>query len=121
MCDHIYTITESQRLDIMNMLKWAESALTEHVRAAEGKPWEDALRAERSACAYLWSALDLANTDERAETLEPPFQQECGGCGRINDAGDDVCLCDMERFRKERPDEYADMVEDGLIDPDECD
>lgn len=44
--------------------------------------------------------------------------QECGGCGRINEVGDDVCLCDMDRFRKERPDEYADMVADGLIDDD---
>lgn len=41
--------------------------------------------------------------------------RECGGCGRINNYGDDVCLCDMDRFRKERPDEYTDMVADGLI------
>lgn len=40
---------------------------------------------------------------------------ECGGCGRLNDIGDDVCLCDMERFKKERPAEYADMVRDGII------
>lgn len=40
---------------------------------------------------------------------------ECGGCGRINNFGDDVCLCDMRRFRRERPDEYADLVRDGVI------
>lgn len=42
--------------------------------------------------------------------------QECGGCGRINDVSDDVCLCDMERFRKERPDEYVDMRDDLIAD-----
>lgn len=40
---------------------------------------------------------------------------ECGGCGRINSVGDYVCLCDMDTFQRERPDEYADMVSDGLI------
>ena len=40
---------------------------------------------------------------------------ECGGCGRINDADDDVCLCDMDRFREERPEEYADMLASGII------
>lgn len=43
---------------------------------------------------------------------------ECGGCGRINNIGDDVCLCNMEVFQRERPDEYADMVADGLIEED---
>lgn len=46
--------------------------------------------------------------------IQTPYS-ECGGCGRINDYGDDVCLCDMDRFKKERPDEYADMVDDGAI------
>jgi hypothetical protein len=113
MSDHTYTITESQRRDLMQMLEWAEWALNEHTREAKGKPWEESLRAEQSACGYLWDMLNLMCPP--GEPLEVPFQQECGGCGRINDAGDDVCLCDMERFRKERPDEYADMVEDGIL------
>lgn len=44
--------------------------------------------------------------------------QECGGCGRVNVVGDDVCLCDMDRFRSERPDEYADMIANGDIQED---
>lgn len=44
-----------------------------------------------------------------------PEYHECGGCGRVNDVDDDVCLCDMQRFKRERPDEYNDLVRDGVI------
>ena len=59
--------------------------------------------------------MQIIVSNGKAAVVADTTHHECGGCGRINDIGDDVCLCDMERFRKERPDEYADMVDDGII------
>ena len=53
----MHEITESQRRDLLSMLEWAEIAIKEEIVAAEGKPWEEALRYEASAVGAMWDAL----------------------------------------------------------------
>ena len=109
----IYQITEAQRRDMLEALEWAIVALTDSINRESGKPWAKHLIDERATYWSLRDALSvLAHEDE---SRERPLYHECGGCGRVNNGDDDVCLCDMDRFRKERPNEYADMLNDGAI------
>lgn len=53
----MHEITESQRLELMHMLKWAQAAIGRELVEAEGKPWAKDLRAEGEAVGFMWDAL----------------------------------------------------------------